>query len=332
MPNLDWFHTESPRRRILREIVKRLENEEIEQFAQYDGTCPKCFCPYYGILDEGKLRQPLPRILGGKGFEDFYFNRSHGRHVAIEHLYDAPTVNQFSDYEICQSIVMTGLFTREQLGLSKLTNHELEVCERRFAEVRPRRCDCDFGSPKFSETTHFLESDPVLVGGLTAVEQSFVTGKPVRTGYRRRSREAKLRRRRLYRARHRAATHSGGFPITCTPRATVASSLPSPSTGKITLNFKFRPYGVKSRTYRATARFICQKRTEIKVKKLYKQRSYFVKPTLVLPRVQVQLPKPEHKKYWYFLRTRGYYTHSIHHPYGDELDQKAQVVLSDFPT
>jgi len=32
------------------------------------------------------------------------------------------------------------------------------------------------------------------------------------------------------------------------------------------------------------------------------------------------LPEAHHKKYWYFLRKRGFYTFSTHHPYGDEKD------------
>jgi hypothetical protein len=30
------------------------------------------------------------------------------------------------------------------------------------------------------------------------------------------------------------------------------------------------------------------------------------------------VPMAHHKKYWYFLRKRGYYRFSEHHPYGDE--------------
>lgn len=40
------------------------------------------------------------------------------------------------------------------------------------------------------------------------------------------------------------------------------------------------------------------------------------------------LPAEHHKKYWYFLRKRGTYRFSTHHPYGDELDHIQKIVLN----
>jgi hypothetical protein len=36
-----------------------------------------------------------------------------------------------------------------------------------------------------------------------------------------------------------------------------------------------------------------------------------------------RLPRRHHKKYWYFLRKRGFYETSSHHPYGDEYEAYA---------
>jgi hypothetical protein len=41
------------------------------------------------------------------------------------------------------------------------------------------------------------------------------------------------------------------------------------------------------------------------------------------------LPEAHHKKYWYFLRKRGYYTFSEHHPYGDEVDLVVKRINED---
>lgn len=331
----EWSRGLTPRRRLLMEICSRLDDEEVEQMLFTDEICEICFEPKMGILDEGKLRQPLPKVLGGPGLYQYYFGEGKGRSNATYLLPSSgKTVRGLmTDYEICQSIVMTGLYSRSQLGLSKLNNHELEVCERRFTEIRPLRCGCDFGSPTEEQFSDFVSSRGqygalVPVDGLTAVEHSFVSGKPVRTGYRRRSLDAVRRRRLAYRQRKASPIVKSGV----IPRPLPGFPLSEVSSEPVELRFNFIPFGKRSRPYKRVAKEILSFRREVKVKKLHKQSSYFVKPNLVLPRFQVRLPEPSHKKYWYFLRKRGRYYHSIHHPYGDELSREAQVVISDFPT
>lgn len=320
----EWSRGLTPRRRLLMEICSRLDDEEIEQMLFTDKVCEICFEPKMGILDEGKLRQPLPKVLGGKGLRDFYFPGEDGSAPATFLLPNTGrrVQGRMSDYEICQSIVMTGLFSREQLGLSRLTQHELEVCERRYAEVRPLRCGCDFGSPTEAEFSDFVSStgkygDLVPVDGLTAVEHSFVTGKPVRTGYRRRSLQRVRARRHAYRNRH---ANSTTLTVVAKPREGFPMQDVSPV--PVELSFNFVPFGRNSRPYRRVARDIrlSRKKTALVSKVVKHQVHYKVDKDLVLrPIIRYDYPSHNKPKYCYFRRKRGYYYHSIHHPYDDDI-------------
>jgi len=331
----EWSRGLTPRRRLLIEIVRRLDDEEVEQMLFTDRICDLCGTPFMGILDEGKLRQPLPLCLGGKGLFQFYFGNPSTLTIGdvdiprfVNETFIHPSTGetirgQMTDYEICQSIVMTGLFSREQLGLSKLTNHELEVCERRYAEIRPARCDCDFGSPTEAEFDDFVSStgkygDLVPVNGLTAVEQSFVTGNPVRTGYRRRSVEAVRARRQRFRQKNRKNT------VTCSTKPVSGFAFQDVGPETVELKFNFLPYGKSSRRYKAVAKQIRSIRSEVKVQKsVHKTVHYRLDRNLVVrPKIDPRPPKPDQRKYWYFRRKRGYYYHSLHHPYDDDIIPK----------
>jgi len=278
-----------------------------------------------GEFDEACLRgKPVPLSLKGAGLYRYYFGKSMNRvTIRFGDGFTQSTYGNLTDYEICQSLIQTGIYSREQLGLSKLTQHELEVCEYRFAEVRPLRCNChvvDTWVPTDEDLAFYLQWDlpeneyvePYPVEALTGLEQSLVEGKIIRTGFRRRSPDAKRRRRLRWRFKHRAGYNCRivipksvpGFPMQ------ISDSAP------VKLAFNFIPFGRNSKQYKRTVKSIRSLRTEVKVQKSAHKRVHYRldKNLVVRPKIDPNPPGFGQAKYWYFRRKRGYYYHSLHHP------------------
>lgn len=317
--------SDTPRRRLLKRLVFELEHVEIQRELDIGRDCPDCGKPLKGFFDEECLRgKPVPLSMKGAGLYPYYFGKKMNR-VTIRYGdgFTQSAQGNLTDYEIVQSIILTGLYNREQLGLSKLTQHELEVCERRFAEVRPPYCGChvvDTWVPTDEDLEFYLQWDlpeneyveKYPVEGLTAVEQSLVDGKGVRTGFRRRSPDAKRRRRLQWRSKRRASYNSRIVE----PKPLEGFPMQDVNPAKIELKFNFIPFGRNSRQYKRTAKEIRSIRSEVKVQKsVHKTVHYRLDRNLVVrPKIDPRPPKPNQAKYWYFRRKRGYYYHSLHHP------------------
>jgi hypothetical protein len=173
---LSWSHFSG--------VIDHLDGLEIEQFAQYDGTCSMCGEPFYGILDESRLTFPMGNLRSVR--ECTYYIPTTGQRVrGLRNV-----------YEVRQEVVRSGVFSRTQLRGALFTQHELGVNDRAFLSIRPRRCGCDFGP--WQDLDADSRSALLACGYVppeTEVETAFVGGSPVRTGFRLRSREAIARRR-----------------------------------------------------------------------------------------------------------------------------------------
>jgi len=282
----------------LEEAIVTLDTCEIEQFAQYDGVCELCQTPFYGILDESKCiippgnacsllkRVPLEQRKTGE-FTFFNFG--------------------YTAYEARQQIVRSGLYTRDQLkGVYPFNQHELEVNDRSFMNVRPRRCECDFGSPNLNDyEAELLRQFGEEPDTLTGVDEDFILGRPVRTGFRLRSKEA-LRRRRN-RAHKKAPVLAEFFlPV----REVLPTPHPAVKPGCLTLVL---PEPIKL-LFRKVECVLPMR----EVKKQFKPSCSFVKAEALNRRVNLQNPPPREapKKYKYFFRKRAFWRPSVHHPVG----------------
>jgi hypothetical protein len=287
-------------REQLKKAVVMLDVVEIEQCAQYTGLCPVCNTPYYGILDEAKVTLPLYNV--GK----YLLRDIDVLDVEVRKYPDGYRAEfEYSVYEIRMNIARSGLFTREQLRDLRMTEHELEVNERSFYNIRPKRCDCDFGEATLTDyETSLLRyaTDPDVI---TDVEKDFILGKPVRTGFRLRSKEAIRLRRRKW-ALKQAPTLVPFFEpvreVIPTPHPEVIKFLPVlgvVNEAPIKLSFKtdlcLRP---KNRIIRAAhPKFGGKKASFISKKSL-----------------SSSPPKGSNKKYCYFFRKMACWRPSAHHP------------------
>jgi len=135
--------------------------------------------------------------------------------------------------------------------------------------------------------------DPVMD---TQLDIDFVQDRPVRTGFRRRSPDARLRRRRKAKKKWLKKVERIVVPVVHplargTPFGVVNET-------PIKLEFSFLPPG--SRQLRASKEHYKGKRA----------RNVDVRPPI--------RPTPGQKKYFYFLRKRGFVTLSKHHPLRDD--------------
>jgi len=292
----------SRERQLLLNLVDFLEEEEIQQFAEYEGLCPHCHSPYYGILDESKVKLPL-----AEGFRSALFGRQHAatRHVGGRTY--MTTVASFSNYEIRQDIVRSGLFTRRQLSSYQFSQHELEVNERSFYDIRPKRCDCNFGSePELSEYELAILASLEAMDNYdrpTAVESSFIGGEPVRTGFRRRSAEARRRRRR----RGEKVTCVTHHRVVVKPRVhptCVGHPLGVITPSTVELEFHYIPRAVRPGGKR---------REKFLLPRKYRPPRGYSKPDCI-PDFLPPTGEYSREKYYYFHRKRGFWFPSLHHP------------------
>jgi len=274
-------------------LIERLCVAEIEGFASYDGVCPTCCTPYYGILDEGKLTIPIST---GSSIKKFLTTRA--------------SLENVLHYEARMEIVRSGIWSREQLRGACFTQHELEVNDRAFLSTRPRRCDCDFGEYVDDSLTDYerailAEFSSVEVPVMTDLESEFVRNVPVRTGFRRRS-PAALQRRSSRRSVSRGTVFEAFVP----GGVNVPSEMSIPAT-TVVLKFGFIPKARKSAQFpkgnkKSPRR---QRRSEFR-RKMRKVRARKCYPA----RVYDSPPHPGDSKYWYFYRKRGSWAPSFHRP------------------
>jgi len=279
----------------IKDFVDSLENKVIEATASYPGQCPTCNSPYWGVLDQKKASEygiPLgPKWKVVHNYRDYIYRRG---------VHRPPGKEQFitilpSPYEVRMQIVRSGLFTREQLRQGLFNQHELEISERAFRSIRPRVCDCSYGEPSDDAMAaflaeagldpSFLEEDHPLE---TEVETAFLAGVPVRTGFRRRSPESRVRRAVRRKQRLLEKNLSPKIP---TKPVDVGAMAP--------------PGKAKKRRQPRTARQMARKA----------RRPYRKTYVSALP-----CHSGRFNKYWYFLRTRGRVYLSIHNPIRGQWD------------
>jgi hypothetical protein len=265
----------------IRGLLDRLENTVVESTCEYEGTCSTCNGPYWGVFDEQKAALlHVPLGLKWKlvpNFRDYILGYSwqlgHGPQLFFASR---------SPYEIRMLICRSGVFTREQLRGGRFTEHELEVNDRAFRALRPPKCDCHYGAFADSAMAEFLAEAGIPSGlfpdqeiTLSRADADFIAGKPVRTGYRRRSLAAKIRRAGINRcAKAQNAT-------------IVATTEPPPERWT-------RGWRKNRHTPRTLGR---------KARRPYRRIYPLCAPSY-----------KGHEKYWYFLRTRGSYYVSVHNP------------------
>lgn len=274
---------------LFKRLIKSLGDLEIDAVRPIDGVCPKCSFQYYGRLDEGRMSIPIglkwkidPSYTKYLGYFDGEFRRP--------------------PYAVRQEIVRSGIWNRDQLGHFCFSQHELEVNDRSYCHIRPRRCDCDYGAPTGDELTGFYTPQELSmlreagVLPMLEVEEEFVLSNPVRTGFRRRSRAAILRRRR------RALKRRSSGPIEEIPRIVYRIdeilSLRNHCVPVLALpDIKYH-----RKTMRASS-----------------WRNNMVKLTIhTCKELHYTRPAAHHTKYWYRYRKTGKWTCSTHHRYGDE--------------
>jgi hypothetical protein len=282
-----------------------LESEDIEQFVSYDTTCETCGEKHYGILDESKLIFPIGRVAPNLRLN---FNVETFRSTPSGWF---PTYSGRTWYDVRQDIVRSGIYSRAQLTSVRectgvFTQHELEVNDQSFKDIRPRRCGCNFGTPsrdEFSEEELRLIAefslDDGAVSQITAVESRFVTGNPVRTGFRRRSRDAIARRRAKRKGPARA-------PVTVECNAPSFLGFEGPVSVELTFNYipKRDRDGLRRPSYRGV-----KKPLKLSYRQHIENWGFTSSPPT----------ERKFRKYSYFFRRRKYWTLSKHHPLGGEL-------------
>jgi len=323
----DWDFR--PNLRQIRDWLIHLDNSQILQTIRLKSSmqvrCPACHTENFGqVLDESKILLPFPA------------GAFHGRTDLVHHVYPGnfgsivtsrtgphvvtpgpfgteplPTGRYLSHtpYELKMDIVRSGLFTEEQLRGANgqynrwLSRHEIEVSATAFKLVRPVTCITCRNIPLSGLSPHWgvlynraAHDFPARLGELPrlhTVDDLHVAGEGIRTGFRIRSRSARLRRR--YRSVKKQTIYclhgdclldrSLAIPVVLLytpPRRSYPEKLSDWARNK-------------ARRYR---------RTHISYRGRY-----------VATR-----PMGHHRKYWYFLRKRGTFYVSKHHPYGDEFN------------
>jgi len=293
------------------QVLDRLDCSVIEQFCPYEGDCTVCGTKYYGILDESKLTLPIYDNEGKSGVKNFLKRKAKavllaGPEPSTRELNsripdrDMVPWSQYtpqmgysytrSVYECRMEIVRSGIYTREQLRGALFTQHELAVADRAFKDIRPRRCDCDFGP---WEDLDDASKEALVACGYepqieTAVESQFVGGNPVPTGLRRRSRDAHRRRKR-----------NRSLSVVVEP---LVRSLPCNEGSKVELRFKNKPCAGKKESMRP------------RVKKTHRHRGCPTAKNGYKPSVSLENRSIRYKQDAYFMRKNGFFYRSQHHP------------------
>jgi hypothetical protein len=232
----------------------------------------------------------------------------------------------YGAYELRQLIVRSGVYHSDQLAGLKFTEHELSVNAASFLAARSTFKECYCSGPGYGLTNpdRVMEDPPYLVSlgdptmdpdlyqaiqeslretrydfrekvdssALTKVEQAFLDGRNIPTGRRKRSPGRRRDKGRDKSALVRKADQKPPIIVECYPRVprgfVVEDPYFFPQRGKV-VSLKFSQVGV--------------------LRKNRKRRP--PKPRVIVGRT---LPPREKSKYWYFQRTRGKWSYSLHHP------------------
>lgn len=179
--------------------------------------CDVCRDRIIGLLDESRF-QFVPGYLYKKWITPF--NNEFLIGYGTPRASILTTENYYSAYTMRQLIVKSGLYSNEQLAGYRFSQHELEINEQSFIDCRSvvTRCGCtptwwgyseyegaerapspDIASPSEVEERIARLADEEWASyrnhkSTTHVEDRFIGGQRTRTGYRRRSPEARIRR------------------------------------------------------------------------------------------------------------------------------------------
>jgi hypothetical protein len=284
--------------------------------------CKSCGTENHGqVLDESKILLPFPagpfrgrvdlasniypkRSWGG----GFYSTRTGPRSGESDNRRYA----SYTKYMIRQDIVRSGLFTQDQLrgagGSKILTRHDLEVAKFAFDLVRPETCITCRNIPLSGLSAHWavlygrhnrhIPAQTGMLPTVQTVDDLHSLGNTIRTGFRIRSKAARLRRR------YRSVKTQYCLREECLLDASLA----------IPVRLLYKPCGTDLRCNRVRG-----PRNKWRKRQIFTQWSKMVarKTTPICAQIN-ERPWPHHKKYWYFYRKRGMFYTSEHHPYGDE--------------
>jgi hypothetical protein len=311
------------------------QTEEILDGTPLAGNCNHCAKPRIGKLDESKLHM-VPGYLH-KSITDSYnrviigYGTSSQREVKTKQwMFSEYAIRQ----QIVNSGLYTRSQLRK--SNIRFTEHELEVSERQFTFVRCR-IDCcwhgarfvaesdpvlmnlfseeglaslgDLDFPDFATPQEVAKAEEKIFeeewGGfrsgkpvrLTGVESEFISGKPVRTGFRRRSPEARMRRKL------KSRDFSKTVEVTPQPHPDALG------TGLFTVNPQKVVLVFKNTECLSTPRKV---RRKLWIKRLN------VKTIEKLSRRDFVGVSPQSKKESYFLRKNGRYYHSVHSNCGEK--------------
>lgn len=310
---------------MVQQLCRLLDEQDIEQmlWGEYP-PCPTCGDDRYGLLDESRVTLPFPAgpfqgrtnlagslrpMNNSTASQPFLYSLNTGPHVDNEMRRYA----SYTPYMVIMDIVRSGMFSEDQLLYAAdahfsgmhFSRHELEVNAVAFKAARPPTCSCTgWGSPTMSDCGEEFNL-PVEPG--LEVDNRFIDGHPVRTGYRLRSPEARRKRAKKKHLRR---------CVFITPDATVVVKtayrcIPAPSEVCLNLSFKYIPHGEDLRTFQYRMKAKAFKRDpRVKSPRSAIKRGLFVR----------RVPFKGHTKYWYYLRKVGGFRLSEHHPLnGDHL-------------
>jgi hypothetical protein len=301
----------------VRALCEFLDTQDIDQMVEDRGECPVCQIPRFGLLDESRVSLPFPRgafqgrtalsehVIPQGGVYPAVFSDRTGPHVGDEF---GGRYLSYTPYMVIQDIVRSGMFSNQQLTAASIevkprvffSRHELEVNAKAYEALRPNTCDCTgWGSPVASDygPEFSQEIDPGL-----DLERDFVSGNPVRTGFRLRSPEARKRRAQQKRLRKL---------VFVTPDAVTKVTITgvcAPSEVCLNLKFKYIPHGGDLRSYK------CRLNVSVKDTREKGPRAC-VRRHLVSRRWK---PLSSHTKYWYFYRKTRSFRLSEHNPHVDD--------------
>jgi hypothetical protein len=346
-------------RQFVDELIQYLDDCEVIREINFGDLCPKCGTNER-VLDES-LMILVPKSFGGS-LANHFAKKDRVKHsistfIGADGIFKVPAIQgglrYFGTYEIKNSLVNSGIWSREQLTSKGLTfsQHELEVNDRSFYHLRPHSCvdkradfweevahaeapfwNLDRGEIPDDDSDNLSECPPgmedqVLHGfyledvlgdtpihpilgstspkgkeplRLTGVETEFISGHPVRTGFRRRSKSATIRRK------HKRSVQTYGFYRIRTPLPQEACSLLNITADSIPSVVRLSLSNIKC----------------IRKRRYHRRHTRSSRPNRGPVRGQTLFwtpPKQKFEKYCYFFRKRGCFYLSKHHPVTGDL-------------
>jgi len=284
--------------------------------------CDVCYDRKTGLFDESKL-QFVPGHLRKLLQIPSSFRIVPGDFRVRPELREIVGRCAYGSYELRQLIVRSGVYHNDQLKGLRFTEHELSVNKQSFLEARSSyiECSCNGQGYGLMNRDRIMEDPPYLVlagdpsidpelawalseslkdspslreetdsSALTKVEEAFLKGRNIPTGRRIRSKQSLEKRRR------RKSSPVPPLKVDCYPRVPAGFEVED-------------PYLYPQRGFPVSLEF-----PQIGILRKNARRRP-PKPRVIVGRT---LPPKEKKKYWYFYRTRGKWSYSMHHPLPDD--------------